>query len=416
MWLHVPLAFCPSSPVAAHLISPSDSLCQMLEQSATWRGNFLPAASWRRVLRKDLSTTPLFGLTSEPSTLARGVEAWIASLADSPVRTSPSPVAVRELSKETEAGFGSNLPVSFARFDPGSSSWKTSAQSLFEDSTLFSETWPRSGMMRNGCVFERRTWAPAIGESAGSVSQWPTARSEDTESCGNHLGAVDSLTGASAQWATPQAHDQSGGNPNRVGKFGTEHGGRNLADDVTLWSTPNVPNGGRTLSDEDILNRGQTAKGKRQVGLENEARIWRIDVDYQKPLPDEDSNAYWQRMMDYEKEHGITPEMLSGGTQWPTPASRDWKSGDASEMTMERNERPLNEIAERFHSSPQAPATHDGPQSSPSIRTSRRRLNPAFAAWLMGLPFWWTHPEPIASGRLETASWLSRARQVLENF
>jgi len=315
MWLHVPSAFLPD---AERSISPSDLLCQMLEQSATWRGNSLPAVSWRRVLRKDLSTTPLSGLTSEPSTLARGVEAWIASLADSHVRTSPSPAAVKELSPEIEAASGSSSRVSFARFDPASSSWKTSAQSLFEDSILFSETWPRSGTMRSGCVYERRTWAPATDANGGSA------------------------------WPTPEQAE--------------------------CWATPDVPGGGRKLSDEDILNRGQTAKGKRQVGLENEARIW------------------------------------------PTPQARDWKSGDASEETSEKNARPLNEIAERFHSSPQDQATPGGRQSSRSILTLRRRLNPAFAAWLMGLPFWWTHPEPIACGRLETASFRSRQRRLLESF
>jgi hypothetical protein len=117
-------------------------------------------------------------------------------------------------------------------------------------------------------------------------STWPTPRSEDSESCGNYPGAVDSLTGATRQWATPnardvlnpgspdgersqrkleqgwtidlndqaawwttqQAHDSAGGNPERVGRFGTKHGGANLADDVTLWKTPDVPNGGRTMS------------------------------------------------------------------------------------------------------------------------------------------------------------------------
>jgi site-specific DNA-cytosine methylase len=39
---------------------------------------------------------------------------------------------------------------------------------------------------------------------------WPTPRSEDSESCGNHPNAVDSLGGASRLWTTPQAHDTHG--------------------------------------------------------------------------------------------------------------------------------------------------------------------------------------------------------------
>jgi len=36
---------------------------------------------------------------------------------------------------------------------------------------------------------------------------WPTARKEDGESCGNHPGAVDSLTGAVRCWPTPTKQD-----------------------------------------------------------------------------------------------------------------------------------------------------------------------------------------------------------------
>jgi hypothetical protein len=40
-----------------------------------------------------------------------------------------------------------------------------------------------------------------------AVSLWPTAPTEDSESCGNHPGAVDSLTGAAKLWATPSSRD-----------------------------------------------------------------------------------------------------------------------------------------------------------------------------------------------------------------
>jgi hypothetical protein len=47
--------------------------------------------------------------------------------------------------------------------------------------------------MRNGFLFERATLAPRTDESACSF--WPTARAEDSECCGNHPGAQDSLGG-----------------------------------------------------------------------------------------------------------------------------------------------------------------------------------------------------------------------------
>jgi len=150
------------------------------------------------------------------------------------------------------------------------------------------------------------------------------------------------------------------------------------------------------------------ATGQRQVGLENAARIW------------------------------------------PTPASRDWKSGDASEETAKKNARPLNEIAETWptpsasmatmedmeqarysgkdprrpkysHCSPQDQATHDGPRCwcgthGCTLPGHKRRLNPLFVAWLMGLPPFWLLPAPMPFGPAETASFRSRQRRLLESF
>jgi DNA (cytosine-5)-methyltransferase 1 len=45
-----------------------------------------------------------------------------------------------------------------------------------------------------------------------------------------------------------------------------------------------------------------------------------IDLSYQRQLLGEADNDYWQRMADYEHKHGITPEMLAGGSRpWPAP-------------------------------------------------------------------------------------------------
>lgn len=53
-------------------------------------------------------------------------------------------------------------------------------------------------------------------------------------------------------------------------------------------------------------------------------------------------------------------------------------------------------------------AIPDGRKSSVPSRGSRRRLNPAFAAWLMGMPWWWTSTERINSAQSEIALWRCR--------
>jgi hypothetical protein len=44
------------------------------------------------------------------------------------------------------------------------------------------------------------------------------------------------------------------------------------------------------------------------------------------------------------------------------------------------------------------------------------RLNPAFDAWHMGLPWWWTNPVPINSACSETELYLCKARQHLSSL
>lgn len=59
-----------------------------------------------------------------------------------------------------------------------------------------------------------------------------------------------------------------------------------------------------------------------------------------------------------------------------TPTARDWRSGKASQATMDRNSRPLSEQV--------------GGQ-----------LNPPWVEWLMGWPIGWTGLEPLATDKFQ---------------
>jgi hypothetical protein len=85
---------------------------------------------------------------------------------------------------------GENLRGSFAWFDPDSSSWKTYQRSLFqaEGWIEFSATWPKSGSMRSGRVFERRTLEPlTVGIAGFSLGGWPTPTASDSTAILNSL-------------------------------------------------------------------------------------------------------------------------------------------------------------------------------------------------------------------------------------
>ncbi len=66
---------------------------------------------------------------------------------------------LKPVSKANEADFGQKCLESFAHFDQGTSSWKTSQRSLFGGMSEFLETWPRSGSMVNGKCYQR---APSV--------------------------------------------------------------------------------------------------------------------------------------------------------------------------------------------------------------------------------------------------------------
>ena len=67
-------------------------------------------------------------------------------------------------------------------------------------------------------------------------------------------------------------------------------------------------------------------------------------------------------------------------TLFPTPSARDWKSSHASQATMQKNTRPLNETIT------------DG---------SGGQLNPEWVEWLMGWPIGWTDLEPLETDKFQ---------------
>ena len=107
----------------------------------------------------------------EPTDYRRTELASMPSVEDFPAKTSALQAVARVL-RESEAGCGENTPGSLASFDRGLLSWKTSQRCLVEGLATFSETWPRSGMMRNGIAYPLPTLVPDnFGTEFGL---WPT--------------------------------------------------------------------------------------------------------------------------------------------------------------------------------------------------------------------------------------------------
>ncbi len=135
-----------------------------------------------------------------------------------------------------------------------------------------------------------------------------------------------------------------------------------------LWPTPDVPNGGRSMSAEDTLAKGNTSKGKRQVGLANAVKFW--------PTPKVATGDYCYQPGTKKKSLNLQGAVkLFNSPIYPTPTVRDHK-GSYSPAALIRKDGAI-----RMDTLPQAARYHaDGnPKHSGS-------LNPAWVEYLMGYP------------------------------
>ena len=459
MWLYVPSAFAPV-PVASTSLSASH--WEDVSRSVIWRGTLRQPNFWRAACKTARFQQLQFGRTPQPS-MERAWRDWLTPfLRDSHAPTIPSPVDVLASSAST-AKSGATSRASLANLDPNGLVWRTSQASLLHtlstdgdgivrtadgrvtfslpDSGLFLETWPRSGMTRNGSLYplprlalhtnanassswptarvargsytrdhgqpgaERpslqgmaESWpTPTSSETdRGSnrlylkgdtktgrmlsveAERWPTPRAEDAESCGNHPNVTDSLTGATRNWATPKATD--GGPNSKREERGA--GGPDLQEQARLWQTP---------STDSFRSRGGDRKNEQ--GLDQQARFWSTPMA--QDCEQAGSSSYGRTLT---KDSRI----------WATPQARDHRSGETSDATAEKNSRPLSEQACRYLPPGPAPSTNGEP-SSPSTPTSRPpQLNPRFVCLLMGFLPGWTSRAPINS-----ELWEMRSRQYL---
>jgi len=157
-------------------------------------------------------------------------------------------------SKASAAVCGPNRRAPFANFGPQSQCGRTSpalalpfaseaSPSHSPQSQPFSETFPRSGMMRSGSLFELPTLERLTSESASSSSrgEWTTPKASDVErgDCPSERARrTPFLPSQVSMWSTPQAHDAKGA----PGAEARERGGfqASLPAQVqgSAWPTP----------------------------------------------------------------------------------------------------------------------------------------------------------------------------------
>lgn len=205
--------------------------CLDTEQSAPSSGSPTPKPCLWHDKTMEHSRLSRFGMTCKPLTAIHGAELLTSWLAAFRVKTSALPETAQDLT-ESVVECGTTWPASLAKFDPGTSSWKTAQLSLLGGLEEFSETWPRWGLMRAGECWERQTLVPRTSESASGLWQTPVADDAANRANGKWNSRGEPKLSAQVMWPTATVC----GNYNRKGASATS--GDGLATAVTQRTYP----------------------------------------------------------------------------------------------------------------------------------------------------------------------------------
>lgn len=419
MWLHIPSTQSQSVAASADSTADSEQLARRLERSCTWSGKSRPQASWRRACKTAYWMPRLSGLTLEPSqaqsaaiTFAKQLAAEASTLSsagrhakDFPLPESNSAPTTREINSPTPCGQSSTTghglcslktspdhaatcPKGLSLYCTGGAiecrdrfCWKPQPLELRRSgSDCF--CW-QSPMTPNGGRIGARTEEGREGADSGLefVSQswnWPAARSEDGEACGNHPVAMDSLTGVTTNWATPNIPNRGMETAESKAKGGG--GGEDLQTQASLWLSPHGM-------------AGIDSTGKAGAGGEfaEETTKW-----MQPGANDFKVSAKMgQRcgQLDEQAEHYSAPSHQAPALDLTALLKR------FSLLSKAERAAPMIAFLRSLLSTRSGNASSKSGQTSrqPSAKTKRRRLNQAFVTWLMNFPEGWTSLEPISS-------------------
>ncbi|KKK51199.1 hypothetical protein LCGC14_3117340, partial [marine sediment metagenome] len=217
-------------------------------------------------------------------------------------------------------------------------------------------------------------------------SSWPSPKATERGNCPSERDRKSPDLGTeAADWPRPQSHDTVQGKTGRQERHGTQHGCRNLTDEVQDWATPNVPNGGR-VNPPGTSETGIAPDGtKKQIGLENQASDWPT------PRAADSHGAGYQRDRGTK---GLERLSLTGqAREWPTPNTGDGTRGRQEpdgkrDLLLDTESRDFARSHQGRETTELGQRCLDGVPGSPQ-RSRLRRLNPYFVEWLMGWPIDW---------------------------
>jgi hypothetical protein len=153
--------------VAEYLVD----ICSDGEQSAPLSGNHTQQAYLSQDKMTKFSRLSRFGMTYKPLTENRGEELLTLYLADFHAKTLAQPDRGQEYQGNV-AECGEKWQGSLTKYDPSTHLWKTHQCLLLGGLELFSETWPKWGLMQDGECWEQQMSALPTREIESGF--WPT--------------------------------------------------------------------------------------------------------------------------------------------------------------------------------------------------------------------------------------------------
>ena len=358
MWLYVPSACAPARPEL-------NSACMLPESNAPLSATWNAKPMRRRTLPGLLTRAPylmrLSGLTCEPSAMQTSALSWkasnlICSAADTPANPSPSPAG--SVARMILATYGPGLLRRLARIGRQSAFLRMSQPTLdlgIPKCEPTFEEWATE--LRKDCS-RRAKLARAIVENGCLSLRWRTPNSQEP---GISVDRLDGALGA-------RCYDKDTGRLAQVG----------LTQQVQMFDAKNWP----TPRTQCTRGNGTPRNLTRDLG-----------------------------MYGIEEYVGHKANLEEVVAMWPTPNARDadkWSNRPIGHL----RQMNLSGAAQCRFSRPAPANLNSGQESSPTTRTSRPRLNPAFVGWLMGFPLMWADIEVTNSGfmAMQLSRWLPRMR------
>jgi hypothetical protein len=250
------------------------------EQSVPSSGNHTQQAYCAPDKMTAFSRLSRFGMTFKPLTESRGEELLTLYLAGFHAKTSPLPEKAQELT-ESDQECGDTWRGWLAKYDQNSCLWRTAQCSLLEDLNESLEIFPKSGMTRNGLLWELPMLEPPTRETVFGFSV-PTPVSSDATS-GAVIGKNDTF------------YTTSTGLPRKINQNGKD-GSVGLARLVQMWPTPSTKGYGHAA--EEMVGNLIT---KIEEGV-----ITKEEAEQMLSLPKLENHRTWKK-------------------KFSTPNTRNWK-------------------------------------------------------------------------------------------